>query len=119
MDQDGNPPGGSGSASAGKPQGIPKDKDQRNFTDPESRIMMEGATKAFIQGYNAEIAVDCDSQIILAADAVQATNDKEQLIPMFEQVEENTGEVPDTAPADNGFFSQANVEYRQRIIRNL
>jgi hypothetical protein len=68
-------------------------------------------TKAFIQGYNAEIGVDCDSQIIVAADVVQAANDKEQLIPMFDQVEENTGEVPDTVVADNGFSSQANVEH--------
>ena len=42
---------------------------------------------------------------------VQAANDKEQLIPMFDQVEDNTGQVPDTVLADNGFFSQANVEY--------
>lgn len=110
-DKDGNPPEGSGSVSSDKPPGTPKDKDQRNFTDPESRIMPDGATKAFIQGYNAEIGVDCDSQIIVAADVVQAANDKEQLIPMYEQVEENTGEVPDTVVADNGFFSQANVEY--------
>jgi len=111
LDQNGNPPAGSGSASSEKPQGTPKDKDQRNFTDPESRIMKDGATKAFMQGYNAEIAVDCDTQIIVAADVVQATNDKEQLVPMVEQVEENLGEIPDTVLADNGFFSQAAVEY--------
>ena len=111
LDQDGNPLGGSGSASSDPPPGTPEAKAQRNFTDPESRIMKDGATKAFIQGYNAEIGVDCDSQIIVAADVVQAANDKEQLIPMFDQVEENTGEVPDTVLADNGFFSQANVEH--------
>jgi transposase len=110
LDQDGNPPAGA-SGSSGKLPGIPKDKDQRNFTDPESRIMKDGATKAFIQGYNAQIAVDCDSQIIVAADVVQAANDKEQLIPMSEQVEENTGEVPDRVLADNGFFSEVNIEY--------
>jgi len=111
LDQDGNPPAGSGSASCDKPLGTPKDKDQRNFTDPESRIMKDGATKAFIQGYNAEIGVDCDTQIIVAADVVQAANDKEQLVPMLEQVEENIGEIPDRVLADNGFFSQTNVEY--------
>lgn len=114
LDQDGNPPEGSQSGSSDKPPGTPKDKAQRNFTDPESRIMKDGATKAFLQGYNAEIAVDCDTQIILAADVVQAANDKGQLIPMLEQVEENTGEVPDTVLADNGFFSEANVEYTAR-----
>jgi hypothetical protein len=111
LDQDGNPRAGSGSASSEKPPGTPKDKDQRNFTDPESRIMKDGSNKAFIQGYNAEIGVDCDTQIIVAADVVQAANDKEQLVPMLEQIEENIGEIPNRVLADNGFFSQANVEY--------
>ena len=39
------------------------DKAQRNFTDPDSRIMMDGATKAFVQGYNAQIAVDGEAQV--------------------------------------------------------
>jgi len=111
LDKDGNPPPGSGSGSADKPPGTPEDKAQRNFTDPESRIMPDGATKAFTQAYNTQIAVDCDSQIIVAADVVQAANDKEQFVPMLEQIEENTGEVPDRALADNGYFSQANVDY--------
>ena len=111
LDKDGNPPAGSVSASSGKPVWIPEDKDQRNFTDPESRIMLDGATKAFIQGFNAEIAVDCDTQIIVAADVVQAANDKEELIPLLDQVEENLGEIPDSVLADNGFFSEDNVEY--------
>jgi transposase len=100
LDQDGNPP-----------PGTPKDKDQRNFTDPESRIMLDGATKAFVQGFNAEIAVDCDTQVIVAADVVQAANDKEQVVPMLEQIEENLGEIPDRVIADNGFFSENNVKY--------
>lgn len=111
LDQDGNPPAGSGSTSSYKAPGTPNPKDQKNFTDPQSRIMLDGATKAFIQGYNAEIAVDCDSQIIVAADVVQAANDKEQLVPILEQIEENTGEIPDRVLADNGYFSQANVDY--------
>ncbi len=111
LDKDGNPPPGSGSGSSDKPPGTPEDKAQRNFTDPESRIMPDGATKAFMQAYNAQIAVDCDSQIIVAADVVQAANDKEQFVPMLEQIEENTGEVPDKALADNGYFSQSNVDY--------
>ncbi|MBM3299373.1 MAG: IS1182 family transposase [Deltaproteobacteria bacterium] len=111
LDKDGNPPADSGDAPSDKPPGTPDPKAQRNFTDPESRIMLDGATKAFVQGFNAEIAVDCDSQIIVAADVVQAANDKEQLIPILEQIEINTGELPKTVLADNGFFSAANVEH--------
>ncbi|MEW6349681.1 MAG: transposase [Thermodesulfobacteriota bacterium] len=73
--------------------------------------MVDGATKAFIQGFNAEIAVDCDTQVIVAADVVQAPNDKEQLVPMRDKIEENTGKRPQRVLADNGFFSQANVEH--------
>lgn len=110
LDKDGNPPPGSGSGSADKPPGTPEDKAQRNFTDPESRIMLDGATKAFTQAYNAEIAVDCDSQIIVAADVVQAPNDKEQLLPLVGQIEDNLGEIPDVVLADNGFYSERTVE---------
>lgn len=110
LDKDGNPPPGSGSGSGDKPPGTPEDKAQRNFTDPESRIMLDGATKAFTQAYNAEIAVDCDSQVIVAADVVQAPNDKEQLLPLVEQIEDNLGEIPDVVLADNGFYSERNVE---------
>lgn len=73
--------------------------------------MLDGATKAFMQAYNGQIAVDCKSQVIEAADVTQAANDKKQLVPMVEQIEENLGEIPDCVLADNGCFSQANVEY--------
>jgi transposase len=63
----------------GKGTGIPDPKAQRNFTDPESRIMPD-ADKAFIQAYNAQLAVDAAHQVIIAADVVQASNDKQQLI---------------------------------------
>ena len=111
LDKDGNPPPGGNTGSSDKPAGTPEDKAQRNFTDPESRIMPDGATKAFVQGYNAEIAVDCDSQIIVAADVVQAANDKEQLIPLVDQIEDNLGEIPDVVLADNGFYSERNVKH--------
>ena len=54
--------------------------------------------------------VDCDSQVIVAADVTQEANDKQQLVPMIEQVEENVGEIPDCVLADSGYFSQKNVE---------
>ncbi len=84
----------------------PEDKAQRNFTDPDSRIMVDGATKGWVQGYNAQAAVDDAHQIIVAADLVQDTNDKQQLVPMMAQVLENMGRLPDNVSADAGYFSE-------------
>jgi transposase len=95
------------------PSDEPEDKAQRNFTDPDSRVMVDGATKGFVQAYNCQAAVDADSQVIVAADVTQDANDKKQVEPMIEQVKSNAGEGPKTASADNGYFSEANVEYLQ------
>jgi len=88
----------------------PEPKKQHNFTDPDSRIMLDGATKAFTQAYNAQAAVDCNSQVIVSADVTQQANDKQQLVPMLEQIEENLGEIPDRALADAGYFTEEAVE---------
>ena len=94
------------------PSDKPGPKAQRNFTDPDSRIMKDGATKSFEQSYNCQAAVDGAAQIIVAADVTQEANDKRQVKPMVEQAKENTGgEVPDVLSADNGYFSEENVEY--------
>ena len=90
-------------------QAKPEPKAQRNFTDPESRIMMDGATKSFLQGYNAQAAVDSQAQIIVAASLTQEANDKKQLVPMLEMVEKNLGRKPEQATADAGYFSEAAV----------
>jgi hypothetical protein len=83
---------------------------QRNFTDPESRIMPDGANKgSFVQGYNAQIAVDSASQVIVAAEVTQETNDKKQLIPMIAQIVANLEQTPEKVSADTGYFSEANV----------
>jgi len=88
----------------------PADKAQRNFTDPDSRIMPDGANKgSFVQGYNAQIAVDSVSQIIVAAQVTQETNDKQQLIPMLERVVANLKQKPEKVSADAGYFSEANL----------
>jgi transposase len=110
LNGDVNPPGEGGGGSETLP-GIPKPKQQRNFTDPESRIMLDGATKSFEQAYNAQAAVDCDSQIIVSADVTQDANDKRQLVTMVEQIEDNLGEIPDRVLTDSGYFSTGNVEY--------
>ena len=88
----------------------PDAKAQRNFTDPESRIMPDGANKgSFLQGYNAQAAVDATAQIIVAADLTQQTNDSRQLLPMLAQVEANMGRKPDAVSADAGYWSEANA----------
>jgi transposase len=87
----------------------PKPRAQRNFTDPESRIMKDGATKSFVQAYNAQAAVDGHAQVIVAAEVTQAANDKQQLVPMLTQVVANVGEAPAAASADSGYFSEAAV----------
>lgn len=94
---------------AGKPPDTarPEPKAQRNFTDPESRIMK--TPNGFEQCYNAQVAVDERSQLIVAADVVTAPNDKQQLHPLVEQVIANVG-VPRGAVADSGYFSEANVQ---------
>ena len=87
----------------------PGPKAQRNFTDPESRIMLDGATKSFMQAYNVQAAVDSQEQIIVAATLTQEANDKKQLVPMLAQVEQNMGRKPEQATADTGYFSEAAV----------
>lgn len=86
----------------------PLPKAQRNFTDPDSRIM-KNADKAFIQGYNAQAAVDVDSQIIVAAQLSNQAADAPHLVGMVEQVEQATGRRPQEVLADAGYFSEDNV----------
>ena len=91
-------------------QAKPDDTAQRNFTDPESRIMPDGANKgSFLQGYNAQIAVDSASQVIVAAEVTQETNDKKQLLPMIARIATNLEQKPEKVSADAGYFSEANV----------
>jgi hypothetical protein len=84
---------------------------QRNFTDTESRVMPSGSQKgAFVQGYNAQIAVDGQAQIIVAVDVIQQTTDNHQLAPMLEQTERNMGAWPQAASADTGYWNPQQVE---------
>ena len=89
-------------------QAQPKEKDQYNFTDPESRIM-KGAD-GFVQGYNAQAAVEPDLQLIVGQTVTQATNDKEQLMPMVEVIEQQSGQRPEEILADSGYCSEKNLE---------
>jgi len=90
----------------------PADKAQRNFTDPDSRIMKDGATKSFEQCYNAQAAVDEKHQIIVASALTQETNDKQQLEPMVEEMSGNLGDkLPEKLTADAGYYSEDNVKF--------
>ena len=92
------------------PTDTPGDKAQRNFTDPDSRIMKDGATKSFEQCYNAQACVDGEAQVIVTADVTQEANDKRQLQPMVAQMKENLdGVLPARLSADSGYFSEENV----------
>lgn len=92
------------------PRSGPHPKAQRNFTDPESRIMPASDTKgSVVQGYNCQAAVDARAQIIVAADVTDEANDKQQAQPMLTQVLAQTGQVPRTVSMDAGYFSEANV----------
>lgn len=93
--------------------GIPDDKKQENFTDPESRIM-KTSTNGFQQSYNAQAAVDEEAQIIVAADVGDNAADNNCLIPMIEKVKSNTGENPDNVLADSGYSSEENFKQLTR-----
>jgi transposase/signal recognition particle subunit SEC65 len=93
-----------------KATGIPEDKAQRNFTDPQSKIMPAPGGKHFEQAYNAQAAVDSANQVIVAAGLTDEPIDKQQAIPMIEQVKANTGELPRKMSADTGYFSQEVVQ---------
>jgi transposase len=90
------------------PPGVPKPTDQRNFTDPDSRIM-KMASGAFEQAYNCQAAVDSQAQIIVAQDVTDAPNDKQQVEPMAGQMKANLGQAPRRVSADSGYYSEANV----------
>ena len=86
----------------------PEDKDQYNFTDPESRIM-KGAD-GFVQGYNAQAAVEPERGLIVGQLVTQAANDKEQLKPMVEAIEQQSGQRPEAILADSGYGSEENLK---------
>ena len=89
------------------PSGVPEDKAQRNFTDPESRIMK--TKDGFIQGYNAQAAVDAQHQIIVSCDLTNSGADGPQLLPLVDQIKTNTEALPKQVSADAGYASDDNL----------
>jgi hypothetical protein len=90
------------------PPGTPKDGAQRNFTDPESRIMK--SKDGFIQGYNAQAAVDGARQVIVAHGLTANASDQGELVALVDGIKANTGRKPREVSADTGYCSEANLE---------
>jgi transposase len=85
--------------------GVPEEKAQRNFTDPDSRIMPASGGKEFLQAYNCQAAVDSAHQVIVAAQVTNRPSDKTQALPLVKEIATNTGARPREASADAGYYS--------------
>ena len=87
----------------------PRDKDQYNFTDPESRIMKNAANSGFDQHYNTQVVVDHDSRLVVGNWLCNHTNDKQAALPTMDTMPPQLGK-PKAANLDTGYFSQGNIE---------
>jgi transposase len=90
------------------PPGTPPDKAQRNFTDPESRIMKTG--DGYVQAYNGQAAVDADSQVIVAQSLDARQNDHDELPEILRQIKANTGRQVRELSADANYCSESNLK---------
>jgi transposase len=89
------------------PKKEPDGKAQRNFTDPQSRILK--TKDGYIQGFNAQAAVDGTAQIIVAHGLTPSMSDHDQLMPLVDGIEQNLGRKPNEASADAGYCSETNL----------
>ena len=87
----------------------PESKAQYNFTDPESRIVK--GSDGFVQGYNTQVAVEPTLQLIVGQTVTQAANDKQQMVPLIEALQEQSGQKPEEILADSGYCSEENLKY--------
>ena len=90
------------------PTAGPRDKDQYNFTDPESRIMKNANNCGFDQHYNTQVVVDHDSRLIVGNWLCDHTNDKQAALPTIDTVPSNLGKPP-AVNLDTGYFSEDNI----------
>ena len=93
--------------------GDPKPHAQRNFTDPDSRILKKGSE--YIQGFNCQAAVDEGHQVIIATGLSNQAPDAEYLKPMLKAAVENCGAVPDVFTADAGYWSDENARFCEEL----
>jgi len=92
----------------GNPEAVPEPKVQRNFTDPQSRIMLS-KPDGWVQGYNVGIAVDAAAQVIVATSVTVETTDTRGLPDLVDQIKANTGRSPRRLLADAGYCSEDNL----------
>lgn len=90
----------------------PKDKAQYNFSDPESRIMK--GSDGFVQAYNAQVAVESISQLIVGQTVTQEPNDKQQVATMVANIKKQAGKKPKEMLADSGYCSEQNLKYLEK-----
>lgn len=97
-------PRGPGGRKRQRPRGVPHEKEHRNFTDPESRIMK--TPEGFQQCYNAQAAVDAASQVIVAHGLTPSATDRGQLLPMVDRIREQAGAQPREVSADCDYCTE-------------
>jgi transposase len=91
------------------PEPGPREKDQYNFTDPDSRIMKNSTNDGFDQHYNVQVAADQDSLLIVAQTLSNHPNDKQEALPTLKALPVEIGK-PQAVAMDNGYFSEANIQ---------
>lgn len=91
------------------PEPGPCDKDQYNFTDPESRIMKNGNNNGFEQAYNAQAAVEHESRLIVGNTLSNHPNDKREGAPTAKAIPPELG-TPEAAAMDNGYFGPETIQ---------
>ena len=90
------------------PQAGARDKDQYNFTDPDSRIMKNSTDEGFDQHYNAQMATDQASLLIVAHALSNHPNDQHELVPTLDALDPQV-DPPHAVALDNGYFSDTNI----------
>ncbi len=98
---------------ARKADGTPTRKTQRNFTDPDSHLMQTGGT--YLQGYNCQVAVDSDHQVIVAVGVSNQPPDVEHLEPMLQRIASNAAALPDVMTLDAGYWSEDNAGHCENL----
>lgn len=88
----------------------PRDQDQYNFTDPDSRIMKNSTDEGFDQHYNVQAAVTQETMLIVATSLSNHPNDKQEVKPTVNALSPKLGRAK-AAALDTGFFSEANIRF--------
>ena len=82
----------------------------QNLTDPDSRRMHDNGRGSIVQGYNAQLAVDAEAQVIVAAEVTKEVLDRGELLAMMESTVQNAGQKPEVVTADAGYWDTETVQ---------